>query len=87
MNAEIMVALMWSEEETPEAERVIAALMDRLLDEDWDTQDRTIEDDHADRVADATVVEAGHTVTAAVDHDHDVDFFAFVAEEGNHLPR
>ena len=82
LNAEIMVALMWSEEETPEAERVIAALMDCLLDEDWDTQDRTNEDDHADRVADATVVEAGHTVTAAVEYDYDTDFFAFVAEEG-----
>ena len=41
-----------------------------------------IEDDHADRIADATVTQAGHTLIAAVDYYNDVDFFAFVAEEG-----
>ena len=79
LNAEIMVALMWSEEETPESERFVETLIDCIyvFDEYGD-----IEDGHADRIADATVVEVGHTLIAAVDYDYDVDFFAFVAEEG-----
>ena len=78
-NAEIMVALMWSEEGTPEAERFMEALIDCVyaFDEHGD-----IQDDHADRIADATVTQAGHTLIAALDYYNDVDFFAFVAEEG-----
>ena len=78
-NAEIMVALIWTEEETPEAERFLETLTGCIsaLDERGD-----IQDDHADRIEDATVVEVEHTLIAAVDYDYDVDFFAFVAEEG-----
>ena len=76
VNAEIMIALM-REEETPEAERFFLALMDCIYVGYGD-----IEDDHADRIADATVTQAGHTLAAAVDYYNDVDFFAFVAEEG-----
>ena len=79
VNAEIMVALMWSEEVTPEAERFVETLMDctHFLEEYGD-----IEDDHADRIRDATVIQAGHTLLAAVEYEYDLDFFAFVAEEG-----
>ena len=78
VNAEIMVALM-RDEETPESERFYLTLMDCILIEgEYDD----IEDDHADRVRDATVTQAGQTLLAAVDYDYDADFFAFVAEEG-----
>ena len=78
LNAEIMVALMWSEEGTPEAERFMETLMDctYFLEE----LVVSIPDDHPDRLRDATLTQAGHTLTAAVNYD--VDFFAFVAEEG-----
>lgn len=79
VNAEMMVALM-RDEETREAEGFMSALMDcaYFLEE----LAEGILDDHPDGIADATVVEAGHTLPAAVNYEHDVDFFAFVAEEG-----
>ena len=78
VDAEIMVALMW-EEETREAEEFISALMDCIPIEDEYEGTR---DDHADWIGDATVVEVGHTLPAAVEYEHDVDTFAFVAEGG-----
>ena len=79
VNAEMMAALM-RDEETLEAEGFFSALMDctYFLEELVEG----ILDDHADRIADATVVEAGHTLIAAMEYEYDVDFFAFVAEEG-----
>ena len=78
LDAEIMVALMRNEE-TREDEGFITALMDcTYFLEEYEG----IVDDHPDRIADATVVEAGDTLLAAVNYDHDADFFAFVAEEG-----
>ena len=79
VNAEIMVALMWSEEETPEAERFVETLIDCIYVLD---QYGGIQDDLPDRITDATVTQVGHSLIAAVDYDYDVDFFAFVAEEG-----
>ena len=78
VNAEIMVALM-REEETPEAERFISSLWDCVFVFD---EYGGIQDDHADIIYDATLVEVGDTLTAAVDYQYDMDHFAFVAEEG-----
>ena len=78
VDAEIMVALM-REEETPEDERLMSALWDCVLVLD---EHGGIQDDHADTIYDATVVEVGDTVTAAVDYRYDMDHFGFVAEEG-----
>ena len=77
-DAEIMLALMW-EEETRDAEEFVLALWDctSLEDEYGGTLD-----DHADRIRDATVIQAEHSLVAASDYEGDVDFFAFVAEEG-----
>ena len=55
-NAEIMVALMWSEEGTPEAEGFMETLIDCVYAFD---EYGNIEDDHADLTADATVTQAG----------------------------
>ena len=79
VNAEIMVALMWPEEETPQAERFVETLIDCIYVFD---EYGGIQDGLPDRIADATVTQVGHSVAAAVDYDYDVDFFAFVAEEG-----
>ena len=76
-DAEIMVALIW-EEETREAEEFISALWGCTSLEDGYGG---IPDDHADRITDATLSQAGHTRLAAVEYEHDVDFFSFVAEE------
>ncbi len=77
-NADIMVALMW-EEETREAEGLVSALWEcTSLGDGY----RGTPDDHADRIGDATVVEVEHSLIAAVEYETDVDFFAFVAEEG-----
>ena len=57
-----MVALMRSEE-TREAEGFITALMDcTYFLEEYEG----ILDDHPDRIADATVIQAGHTLRASV---------------------
>ena len=77
-DAEIMVAVIW-EKETREAEEFISALMDCILVDD---RYGGTQDDHADRIGDATVVEVEHSLIAASDYESDVDFFAFVAEEG-----
>ena len=77
-NADIMVALIW-EEETREAELFISALWEcTSLGDGY----RGTPDDHADRIGDATVVEVEHSLIAASEYETDVDFFAFVAEEG-----
>ena len=78
VDAEIMVALIW-EEETRESEGFVSILMDCISIQDGY---RDIEDDHADRIRDATVVEVEHSLVAASDYESDMDFFAFVAEEG-----
>ena len=79
VNAEIMVALMWPEEETPEAESFVETLIDCIY---VFNEYGGIQDDQPDRITDATVIQVGHSLIAAVDYDYDVDFFAFVAEEG-----
>ncbi len=76
-DAEIMVTVIW-EEETREAEEFILAISECSSLEHRHGGTR---DDHANRIGDATVVEVGHTL-AAVEYESDVDFFAFVAEEG-----
>ena len=78
VNAEIMVALM-REEETPESERFFLTLIDCILVED---EYGSIQDDHPERIADAKVTQVGHSLIAISDYESDVDFFAFVAEEG-----
>ena len=77
-NANIIIALMW-EEETREAEEFVSSLWECTSLED---EYRGTPDDHADRITDATFTQAGHTLLAAVEYEHDADFFAFVAEEG-----
>ena len=77
-NAQIMVALM-QEEETREAERFVETLLDCVFVEDG--YQGTL-DDHADRIRDATVIQAEHSLVAASDYEGEVDFFAFVAEKG-----
>ncbi len=78
-DAEIMVALMWEDAENPEVERFLLEFMDCLHVED---EYGGIPDDHADRIREATLVEVGHTLLAAMEYVHDTDFFAFVAERG-----
>ena len=77
-NADIMVALIW-ENQTREAEEFVSALWECTSLEDGY---EGIPDDHADRITEATLTQAGHTLLAAVEYEQDADFFAFVAEEG-----
>ena len=78
VDAEVMVALIW-EEETRESERFISTLIDCIPIQDGYMD---VEDEHADWIRDATIVEVEHSLVAASDYESDVDFFAFVAEEG-----
>ena len=79
VNAEIMVALMWSEKETPEAERFLKTLIHCIFVFD---EYEDIRDDHAEVIEDASVVDVGHSLIAMTDYEYDVDFFAFAAREG-----
>ena len=77
-NADIMIALYW-EDQTREAEEFVSALWECTSLEDGY---RGTPDDHADRIMEPTLIQAGHTLLASVEYEHDADFFAFVAEEG-----
>ena len=78
-DAQIMVALIWDDEENSEVEKFLLEFMNCLRVED---EYGGTPDDHADRIRDATIIEVGHSLIAASDYESDVDFFAFLAEEG-----